>query len=189
MLRVHVGLVWSLVAVLAPCDASLSCTRFTKSRDGDEEPATSRGVVMGKPLFVCGGGNFAWGGHEARGHVLDDQGRIWSYTRDISAPAPFPKRYTESELKERFGNSVLQSRRVFAEELALMRKKAEIALTGRIEKRHVASDAGGFGCRAYIWESSGTYGEVVLGSSGDVETRNFSPEAAELLKWLRELGV
>ncbi|WP_437313496.1 hypothetical protein [Sorangium sp. So ce385] len=71
-----------------------------------------------------------------------------------------------------------------------MRKKAEIALGGRIEKKHVARDAGSAGCEAYLWERSDAYREVELGSSGGYETRNSSLEAGHLQEWLREeLGM
>jgi hypothetical protein len=65
-----------------------------------------------------------------------------------------------------------------------MRKKAKIAQGGRIERKHVGFDAGDFGCEAYLWETPDTYREVELGSSGDFETTNSSPEANEITQWL-----
>jgi hypothetical protein len=71
-----------------------------------------------------------------------------------------------------------------------MRKKAEIARGGRIEKKHVARDAGSAGCEAYLWERSDAYREVELGSSGGYEIRNSSLEAGHLQEWLRgQLGM
>ncbi|WP_437903581.1 hypothetical protein WME95_34290 [Sorangium sp. So ce327] len=140
---------------------------------------------MGKPLFSCYYVSFAWGS-KAYGNVLDDQGRIWFY--DLGRtwfPQPAGDGlYLETGLRERFRNPVLQSRRVPPAQLADMRKKAEIARGGQIEKKHVSRDAGSAGCEAYLWERSDAYREVKLGSRGGSEIRNSSLEAGHLLEWL-----
>lgn len=156
-----------------------------------EADPDSKGARMGKPLFSCGYVNFAWGS-KAYGHVLDDQGRIWFYDlgRTWSPQPAGDELYLETGLRERFRNPVLQSRRVPPAQLADMRKKAEIARGGRIEKKRVRHHTGSAGCEAYLWERSDAYREVELGSSGDYELRNSSSEAGHLQEWLRaELGM
>lgn len=146
---------------------------------------------MSKPLFSCGYANFAWRSI-AYGHVLDDQGRIWFYDRGAtwSPQAAGVGLYSESKLRERFRNAVLQARQVTRDQLATMVIKAEHARSGRIERTQTAFDAGGRACEAYIWETSDAYHEVELGSTGDVEVRNYNPEASQLLQLLRvDLGM
>ena len=156
-----------------------------------EAEPNSKGARMGKPLFSCGYVNFAWGS-TAFGYILDDQGRIWFYDLGKTwSPQPAGDRLTrETGLRERFRNPVLQSLRVPPAQLAAMRKQAEVARGGRIEKKHVMYDAGSAGCEAYLWETSDTYREVELGSSGDFEIRSSSLEADHLREWLRDdLGM
>ncbi|NUO52274.1 MAG: hypothetical protein HOV80_25755 [Polyangiaceae bacterium] len=149
---------------------------------------------MSKPLFTCGYANFAWG-RVARGTVLDDKGRLWTYdlgTTWSGTPVPDGAEglYLESGLRERFKKLVLQKTRVPLEQLATMQKKAESAREGRIEKRQVAHDAGGSGCDAYLWERPDAYREVELGTDGVYEVRNLSPEADEIWVWLEmDLGM
>jgi hypothetical protein len=135
--------------------------------------------------------SFAWGS-EAYGHVLDHQGRIWFYDLGTtwSPQSAGGGLYRESALRERFVNLVLRSERVSAVKLAAMQRLVQYAKDGRIEKKHVAYDTGGFGCEAYVWERPYAYKDVELGSKGDYEIRNLSPEAGQLEKWLLEdLGM
>ncbi|MDC0678417.1 hypothetical protein [Sorangium atrum] len=143
---------------------------------------------MGKPLFSCYYVSFAWGLSKHHGHVIDDQGRIWFYDlgRTWDPQPAGDGLYLETGLRERFRNPVLQSRRVPPAQLADMRKKAEIARGGLIEKKSMARDAGSAGCEAYLWERSDAYREVKLGTSGGYEIRNSSLEAGHLQEWLRE---
>ena len=150
-----------------------------------EFPETNNDGSMGKPLFSCNTSNFAWG-KVAKGYVLDHQGRIWFYdlgdtwTPHVAGNGLF----FESGLRARFKNPVRQIHSATRAQLAIMRKKAKIARGGRIEKKHVGFDAGGCGCEAYLWETPDTYREVELGSSGDYEITNSSPEANEITQWL-----
>ena len=156
-----------------------------------EEDPDSKGVRTGKPLFSCGRENFAWG-RTAYGHVLDDQGRIWFYDLGKTwSPRPAGDGlYLETGLRERFRNPVLQSRRVPSAQLATTREKARVARDGQIEKKFVAFESGAAGCEAYLWERSDAYRNVELGSNGDQEIRNSSPEAGQLQEWLKgELGM
>ncbi|HZX90266.1 MAG TPA: hypothetical protein VFE67_06460, partial [Rudaea sp.] len=56
-----------------------------------------------------------------------------------------------------------------------------------------ARDAGSSGCHAYVHDAAHKrYRDIELGSDGgvsDMRTTNDAPEAQQLLKWLRSVGV
>jgi hypothetical protein len=188
----------SIAALLGAILVSAACARTEHPEPSKpspipklEEDRNSEGMTMGQPIFSCGYSNSAWG-RVRFGHVLDDQGRIWSYDfeRVPSASTAAAGAAGTSSLSERFPNPALQSRRVPLERLAPMQKKVEGAREGRIESREVASDAGIAACYAYLRDRSGAVRSVVLGGSGNSVITNSSPEAAELQAWLRnELGM
>jgi hypothetical protein len=154
---------------------------------GSQAPSNSGGASLGKPLFSCGVASFARES-VAYGNVIDDHGLIWFYDlgKTWSAVSAGGDLYLESALRDRFVNLVLRPERVSDVQLAAMRRMAQYAQEGRIEKQHVKYDGGAFGCEAYVWEKSDAYKEVELGSRGDFVIRNLSPEAARLEKWLLE---
>jgi hypothetical protein len=157
------------------------------------EPATlPNGGRMARPLFSCDVTSFAWG-EVAFGHVLDEEGQIWSYDLgDEWSPSPASESglSLEAGLRVRFHRSVLQSRHIEQDELDRMQLGAELAQEGPIQEARVSFDAGSSGCTAYLWEQPQAYRSVELGTFGDVSYRNLSPEAAEVLVWLRqELGM
>ncbi|MGC4094503.1 MAG: hypothetical protein QM756_42635 [Polyangiaceae bacterium] len=170
--------------------ATLLASACARQQESQPEP-TKSSIPMAKPLFSCGYANSAWG-NVAYGHVLDDEGRIWSY--DLSKPWS-PQELgdglnAEGRLRERFADLLLEARRVPAAQLISMRAKVDAARAGRIEEKQAAFDKGAAGCEAYLWEKPDTYRRVELGSVGDHIVSNTSPEALELNKWLQgELGM
>jgi hypothetical protein len=155
----------------------------------DRGPGRTR---MARPLFSCDVTSFAWG-NVAFGHVLDEEGQIWFYDlgqKWSAFDAPEPELFLESGLRVRFNQPVLQSRRVDQDELDAMQLKAELAREGRVQVETVSRDMGASGCTAYLWEAPQAYRGVELGTFGDTSYRNLSPDAADLLVWLRQdLGM
>jgi hypothetical protein len=186
MLRSRISLVSSILAALAWALACVSCTR-AEEHVGARASTSSQPVSMGMPLFSCGFVSYD-GGATDYGQVLDDRGELWFYDLEkMWSPRPAGGGlYFGAGLRERFANAEPQSRSVSPEHLTAMRNKAEAARSGSVKKEQVAYDAGWLGCEAYIWERSDAYREVELGASGDFEIRNSSPEAEQLMKWLRE---
>lgn len=155
----------------------------------DRGPAQTR---MARPLFSCDVTSFAWG-KVAFGHVLDEEGQIWFYDlgeKWSPLEAAEPELFLESGLRVRFDEPVLQSRRVEQDQLDAMQLKAELARDGRVQVATISRDMGSSGCTAYLWEQPQAYRSVELGTFGDTSYRNLSPQAAELLAWLRhDLGM
>lgn len=145
---------------------------------------------MARPVFSCDYSNQAWG-DVAYGFVLDEEGRIWSYS-----VTDFPRYFgagwrtgSFSKLRDTFQNPKLQSRRVEADQLAVMRRKIGAADAGGITTEQAMFDAGAHGCSAF--QCSGpSYSRVELGTFGDQVRVNLAPEARELLQWLwADLGM
>ncbi len=160
--------------------------------------ATARPAGRIDPVFDCYRLNYAWG-FSLAGAMVDRDGTVRRYRmreRDRS-PAPaldgaavyFPAdelraKFAEAEAAGTVGLAALE------EKTALIAKAAQ----GRISNEPSGvSDAGTSSCHAYEFDrANGRYRDVELGSGDAVTDKritNDADEAAQLLRWLRSIGV
>jgi hypothetical protein len=168
---------------------------------------TMMGVILlvGCEKEPCGCGNFeeqpvyfeyhymnhAWGFQE-NGWLIDGAGIVkgFEYPEDFRRPDSTGLiNYQDLVLNLRQTDTVLHH--IDREELEAMVALIPAAAAGPVgEARSIAADAGGAALYAYLYiEEEDTYQQVFLGQSGDWEQTNQSPEAMELVAWLRQFGV
>jgi len=178
------------VAIAATLAAAAS------ARAGDAETAAPAQALV--PVFDCFAMNSAWG-FTLSGKLIDTDGKVFSYGRRGKAWLVMPvtegstKYYSDADLQDKFGDA---RRTGQVEAAALAENKALIDAAGA-GKLAVADggarDAGSSGCHAYVHDAAHKrYRDIELGSDGgvsDMRTTNDAPEAQQLLKWLRSVGV
>ena len=146
------------------------------------------------PLFGCLVANFAWGA-VLRGFVIDAEGRVWSFDHgrvwsakpalDAGAPrTPGGDWFERAALLSLYSPAESNARLplpIVAKYQALIGP----AQLGKITRTKTAYDAGGYGCKAYLWDATGdAYQAVELGSGGDITVVNDAPAAQALSLWL-----
>lgn len=147
------------------------------------------------PLFECTHVKFAWG-HEFRGFVLDETGRVWLYDR--GGWAWTPEKFSEPDSSARSNDSLWFGGTALAAKIAPALSTARIALASLREHSALiaqaqlgklppldlvpVSDAGGGEyCLGYRWNEARTaYQGVDL-------RRNSSSAAQNLSSWLDEI--
>ena len=135
--------------------------------------------------------NFAWG-HQDRGWLIDGAGVIKGFNQpgdyripDSTGMLSYDDLVHNLQLTDTVLNQI--SREVLLDYAALIPGAAE----GNIgEARYIAADAGGSVLSAYLYnKEADAYQYVFLGASGNWEQFNESPEAEELVDWLRVFNV
>jgi len=163
-----------------------------------EQAATAQEVHPLVPLFDCFAMNSAWG-FTLSGKVIDTDGNIFSYGRRGKAWLAIPvadqgaKYYAEADLQDKFSDA-RRAGNVDAEALTSNSALIDAAGAGKLAVTDGgARDAGSSSCHAYVHDATHKrYRDIELGSDGgvsDVRTTNDAPEAQQLLKWLRSVGV
>ena len=160
-----------------------------------ESAATAPAPV---PLLDCFAMNSACG-FTLSGKFIDTDGNVFSYGRRGKAWLAIPvveqdaKYYAEADLLEKFDDARRTSQ---IDGAALATNSALIGAAGAGKLTIAdggARDAGSSGCHAYVHDAARKrYRDIDLGSDGgvsDVRTTNDAPEAQQLLKWLRSVGV
>jgi hypothetical protein len=163
-----------------------------------EQSATPAYAAAIVPRFDCFAANSAWG-HTLSGKVVDASGTIWSYGHRGQAWLPSVEReggaayLPAAELRAKYaqahaGGSVAAD--VLQQKIALVAAAAAGAVT---RSDTGVRDAGSSTCHAYVEDTAhARYRDVELGSDGgvaDERVANAAPEAAQLLEWLRSIGV
>lgn len=156
--------------------------------------SSPRGIAT-LPLFECAHVKFAWG-HEFRGFVLDEAGRVWLFDRGGWGWTP---EFLDSESASRSDDSPWLGRGALAAHIAPALSTACIAVTSLREHSALIARAqlgelpplkpekipldgvDGEYCSAYRWNEAHTAYQYV-----DLR-RNSSPEAASLSRWLNEI--
>jgi len=160
-----------------------------------EPPAATQPLV---PVFDCFAMNSAWG-FTLSGKVIDAGGNVFSYGRRGKAWLVVPvaegsaKYYSEADLQEKFSDA----RRTSQTDAAALADNTALIDAAGAGKLAIADggarDAGSSGCHAYVHDAAHKrYRDIDLGSDGgvnDLRTTNDAPEAQQLLKWLRSVGV
>jgi hypothetical protein len=160
-----------------------------------EKPASAQAPV---PVFDCFATNSAWG-FMLSGKFIDADGNIFSYGHRGKAWLVTPvteqgaKYYAEADLQDKFGDA-RRTGNVDAAALADNTTLIDAAGNGKLTIADGgARDAGSSSCHAYVHDAARKrYRDIELGSDGGVsDTRmtNDAPEAQQLLKWLRSVGV
>lgn len=155
-----------------------------------------RGVAT-VPLFECAHVAFAWG-HEFRGFVVDEKGRVWLYDRggwawtpewalgpDPTLPPDADSRwFTRASLTAKMKPALSTARL----ELASVRERGTLIAPARLgelpppDPDKIPLDFGdGEYCFAYRWDEARTAYQVV-----DL-LRNSSPAAESLSRWLHDI--
>ncbi|HZP65891.1 MAG TPA: hypothetical protein VFB32_06240 [Rudaea sp.] len=149
------------------------------------------------PVFDCYTENPTWGA-PLSGKFVDHGGAILAYRSDKDIR---PRETREdgavwldgAELAAKFANATEVGR----VDVSLVTAKAllvEAAAKGKLEHQAGrAIDAGLRSCHAYVADAAhARYRDVDLGTDGGASDRrvvNTAPEAAELIGWLRDIGV
>ena len=160
-----------------------------------ESPAATHTLV---PVFDCFAMNSAWG-FTLSGKLIDAGGSVFSYGRRGKAWLVVPvaegsaKYYSEADLQDKFSDA-RRTGQIDAAALAGNTALIDAAGAGKLAIADGgARDAGSSSCHAYVRDAAGKrYRDIELGSDGgvsDVRTTNDAPEAQQLLKWLRSVGV
>ena len=160
-----------------------------------EKPATAQVLV---PLFDCFAMNSAWG-YTLSGKLIDVEGNVFSYGRRGKAWLILPvtegsaKYFYDADLQDKFGDA-RRTGQVDAAALAANSALIDAAGAGKVGMVDGgARDAGSSSCHAYVHDAlHKRYRDIELGSDGgvsDSRTTNDAPEAQQLLKWLRSVGV
>jgi len=160
-----------------------------------ESPAATHTLV---PVFDCFAMNSAWG-FTLSGKLIDAGGNVFSYGRRGKAWLAVPvaegsaKYYSEADLQDKFSDA-RRTGQIDAAALAGNTALIDAAGAGKLAIADGgARDAGSSSCHAYVRDAAGKrYRDIELGSDGgvsDVRTTNDAPEAQQLLKWLRSVGV
>jgi len=160
-----------------------------------ESPAATHTLV---PVFDCFAMNSAWG-FTLSGKLIDAGGNVFSYGRRGKAWLVVPvaegsaKYYSEADLQDKFSDA-RRTGQIDAAALAGNTALIDAAGAGKLAIADGgARDAGSSSCHAYVRDAAGKrYRDIELGSDGgvsDVRTTNDAPEAQQLLKWLRSVGV
>lgn len=133
-------------------------------------------------VFVMKYSNYAWG-KQIKGYVIDSQGSIKSF--DVSEQEELS---LDESIKyyESLGESAVIGT-VDMEDLKdnyrLLLETADNSFTDPVS---VGADMGAYEYFGIIYNSDGSYREILLGQFGDWETVNTDKNAAEILKWLKE---
>jgi hypothetical protein len=148
--------------------------------------------------FDCFAANSAWG-YTLSGTVVDANGTIWRYGRRGEAWLPQIERagsdtfVSAQDLRTKFA----QARVVGSVAADVLRQKSALiapAAAGAITRADTGvRDAGTSVCHAYVEDAAhARFRDVELGSDGgvaDERVANAAAEAAQLLDWLRSIGV
>src|SRR4029453_10635537 len=160
-----------------------------------EKLATAQTLV---PVFDCFAMNSAWG-FTLSGKVIDADGNVFSYGRRGKGWLIVPvaegraKYYSEADLQDKFSDA-RPAGKIDAGALAGNAALIEAAGAGKLTVADSGTrDAGSSSCHAYVHDAARKrYREIGLGSDGGrrhMRTTNDAPEASQLLKWLRSVGV
>jgi hypothetical protein len=166
------------------------------TRADDAEPAGPAQALV--PVFDCFAMNSAWG-FTLSGKLIDTDGKVFSYGRRGKAWLVMPvaegsaKYFSEAELQDKFSDA-RPTGQIDAAALAENKTLIDAAGSGKLAVADGgARDAGSSGCHAYVHDAAHKrYRDIELGSDGgvsDMRTTNDAPEAQQLLKWLRSVGV
>ncbi len=150
------------------------------------------------PIFDCFHTNSAWG-FTLSGKVIDSNGTIYTYGQRGKAWLPALTKdngatwLKAAELQAKFAGAQRVGNvdaKTLAEKSVLITKAAD----GKIAQSDTGvRDAGSSSCHAYIHDATKQrYRDVELGSDGgvsDVRIINDVPTAADLLVWLKSVGV
>jgi hypothetical protein len=150
------------------------------------------------PVFDCFAMNSAWG-FTLSGKLVDADGNVFSYGRRGKAWLVEPvtegsaKYYSDADLQDKFSDA-RRTGQIDAAALAENKALIEAAASGKLTIADGgARDAGSSSCHAYVRDAARKrYRDIELGSDGgvsDLRTTNDAPEAQQLLKWLRSVGV
>jgi hypothetical protein len=165
---------WAAVALVFG-----GCTYF---EGGPASPQT------GGVLFDSYRLDTSWG-YKLEGIFIDSDGAVWRYQRDEPwYPAEQrPTVVSERDLLQKYDGA----ERVGSVDAAVLAKMAALiegAAKGRVARELPSFERSGNLDVAYQFDSrQRRYDQVFLGGGGAWVARNFSPEAAELLRWLDEV--
>jgi hypothetical protein len=149
-------------------------------------------------VFDCFAMNSAWG-FTLSGKLIDVDGKVFSYGRHGKAWLAIPvmegsaKYYSDADLQDKFSDA-RRTGQIDAAALAANTALIGAAGAGKLAIADGgARDAGSSGCHAYVPDAARKrYRDIELGTDGgvsDMRTTNDAPEAQQLLKWLRSVGV
>ncbi len=133
-------------------------------------------------VFVMKYSNYAWG-KQVKGYVIDNQGSIKSF--DVSDQV-------ELNLDEsiEYYESLRESAVVGTVDMEDLKDNYRLLLETTddsfTEPVSVGADMGAYVYSGIIYNSDGSYREILLGQFGDWETVNTDKNAAGILAWLQE---
>ena len=149
------------------------------------------------PVFECYRVHSAWG-FGMDGALIDSGGAIFRYSAEKDPRPDFPdaagKNYWPSEVLRGRLTELPRTGSVdagkLAENAALIAKAAEGSIT---RSDTGVRDAGSSTCHAYVFEPvQQRFRDVMLGSDNavaDFRLTNSTPEAKQLIEWLKTVGV
>jgi hypothetical protein len=184
------------IAPIIALALSAAFAAAASARAGDAETAATAQAVA--PVFDCFAMNSAWG-FTLSGKLIDTDGNVFSYGRRGKAWLAMPvtegsaKYYAEADLQDKFSDT-RRTGNIDAAALADNTALIDAAGAGKLAVADGgARDAGTSGCHAYVHDAARKrYRDIELGTDGgvsDMRTTNDAPEAQQLLKWLRSVGV
>lgn len=166
------GWLWAVVALAIPGCSYLGM--------GDDDP-----LATGRVLFDSFQLDTSWG-YRLDGIYIDSDGTVWRYRRDEPwYPAEqLPNVVSERDLLQKYEGA----ERVGTVDTAVLARMAALiegAARGRVARELPSFERSGHLDVAYQFDAhQRRYNQVYISGGGSWVARNFSPEAAEILRWL-----